>query len=82
MLTDAIRAALLRIVGYRVDAVEFVSDEHTNRNLMLRAVRTGAAPSSSDLDDYDALVAGWGVSPALAERIADDVRDARGRARP
>ena len=80
VLTDAIRAALLRIVGYRVDAVEFVSDEHTNRNLMLRCVRTGAAPSASDLDDYDALVAQWGVAPALAERVADDVRAARGQA--
>ncbi len=81
VLTDAIRAALLRAVGYRVDTVEFVSDEHTNRNLMLRAVRTGAVPSASDLDEYDALVAQWGVSPALAARIADDLRAARERAR-
>ena len=82
VLTDAIRAALLRIVGYRVDTVEFVSDEHTNRNLMLRAVRTGAAPSTADVADYDALVAQWDVSPALASRIADELDAARGRARP
>ena len=66
VLTDAIRAALLRIVGYRVDTVEFVSDEHTNRNLMIRAVRTGAAPSASDLADYDALLAEWHVAPRSA----------------
>lgn len=77
VLTDAIRASLLRIVGYRVDAVEFVSDEHTNRNLLLRAVRTGAAPSASDVEDYDALVADWGVAPALADRIADRLAVAR-----
>ncbi len=82
LLTDALRASLLRIVGYRVDTVEFVSDEHTNRNLMIRAVRTGAPPSASDLADHDALVAEWHVVPALAERIADDVRVARERARP
>ena len=57
--------------------MEFVSDEHTNRNLMIRGVRTGAAPSAADLADYDELVAEWHVVPALAERIADDVRDAR-----
>jgi hypothetical protein len=77
LLTDTVRATLLRIVGYRVDTVEFVSDEHTNRNLLLRAVRTGAPASRADLDDYDALVADWNVVPALATRIADRLVRAR-----
>ena len=77
VLTDTVRATLLRIVGYRVDAVEFVSDEHTNRNLLLRAVRTGARPSDDDLADYDRLVADWGVEPALAARLADELAAAR-----
>ena len=77
VLTDTVRASLLRIVGYRVDTVEFVSDEHTNRNLLLRAVRTGAAASRSDLDDYDRLVSDWHVVPALSTRIADRVARAR-----
>ncbi len=77
VLTDTFRASLLRQVGYRVDAVEFVSDEHTNRNLMLRAVRTGARPSREDLADYDQLVGEWGVAPALATRIAPELERAR-----
>jgi hypothetical protein len=80
VLTDAVRAALLRVVGYRVDAVEFISDEHTNRNLMLRAVRTGAPPSSSDLAELDALVADWNVRPALAQRIPAAIELGRARA--
>jgi hypothetical protein len=79
VLTDAVRAALMRVVGYRVDAVEFVSDEHTNRNLMLRAVRTGAAASAADLAELDALVADWQVEPALAQRIPDELESARAR---
>jgi hypothetical protein len=82
VLTDALRASLLRIVGYRVDTVEFVSDQHTNRNLMIRAVRTGAVPTDLDLDEYDALVAEWHVRPALAERIPDVLSGAREGARP
>jgi SAM-dependent methyltransferase len=39
ILTDALRALALRIVGYRTDVVEFVSPEHTARNLMIRATR-------------------------------------------
>ena len=77
VLTDTVRASLLRIVGYRVDAVEFVSDEHTNRNLLLRAVRTRAPASSSDIDDYDRLVGEWDVVPALAARISDHLAAAR-----
>ena len=44
-LTDAVRAGVLRLDGYRVDVVEFVESKHTPRNTLLRAVRTGAAPS-------------------------------------
>ena len=42
-LTDALRASLLRLPGYRVDVMQFVESKHTPRNTMLRAVRTGAA---------------------------------------
>lgn len=79
VLTDGIRASILRILGYRVETVEFVSDQHTPRNLLLRAVRTGAPPKRADLDDYDRLVAEWGVRPALAERVGDRLDAARGR---
>ena len=41
-LTDALRATLMRLQGYRVDVVQFVESQHTPRNTMLRAVRTGA----------------------------------------
>src|SRR5690606_6616472 len=40
-LTDALRAGLLRLQGYRVEVMEFVESQHTPRNTMLRAVRSG-----------------------------------------
>ena len=42
-LTDALRASLMRLQGYRVDVVQFVESKHTPRNTLLRAVRTGVA---------------------------------------
>ena len=42
MLTDALRAGLLRPHGYRAEVVEFVDSRHTPRNLLIRARRTGA----------------------------------------
>ena len=81
VLTDAIRASVLRLCGYRVDAVEFVSDEHTPRNLLLRAVRTDAAPSPTDLAEHDALLADWGVVPVLATALSQELEAARERTR-
>ncbi|MFL6024490.1 MAG: methyltransferase [Marmoricola sp.] len=65
-LTDALRAALLRSRGYRVEVVEFVDSAHTPRNTLLRAARTGAATESGEYDD---LAAAWGVHPKLADLL-------------
>jgi len=68
-LTDALRAAILRQVGYRVDVVEFVESVHTPRNTLLRAVHTGSAPSRQAREEYDALVSTWHLQPQLAELL-------------
>ncbi|GIL46413.1 hypothetical protein Vafri_3412 [Volvox africanus] len=39
LVTDTLRAQLLRVAGYQTDVVEFTSAEHTPRNLLIRAVR-------------------------------------------
>ncbi|MGZ4495408.1 MAG: methyltransferase [Nocardioides sp.] len=70
-LTDAMRASVLRLVGYRVDVIEFVESQHTPRNTLLRAVRTGAQPQESVRRELDDLTRTWNVHPALAERLAD-----------
>jgi SAM-dependent methyltransferase len=65
VLTDTFRALILRIMGYRTDVVEFVSSEHTARNLMIRALRTGGAADARYLREYQELRAFWGVAPYL-----------------
>ncbi|OLB74926.1 MAG: methyltransferase [Actinobacteria bacterium 13_2_20CM_2_71_6] len=69
VLTDGLRAALLRLHGYRVDVVEFVESRHTPRNVLLRARRTGAEPTPDQRAEYAALVEAWGVTPALARLL-------------
>jgi hypothetical protein len=71
VLTDALRAALLRLVGYRVEVVEFVDSAHTPRNVLLRARWTGAPPTDAAVAEYRSLVDGWGVRPKLAALLAD-----------
>ncbi|MGH3350883.1 MAG: class I SAM-dependent methyltransferase [Nocardioides sp.] len=70
-LTDALRASLLRLAGYRVEVVQFVESQHTPRNTMLRAIRTGSPVKGGSVKkEYDELVAEWGVRPKLAELLA------------
>lgn len=68
-LTDALRAAILRLVGYRVDVVEFVESRHTPRNTMLRALRTGGVPDEKARGEYADLVDAWRVEPRLAQLL-------------
>lgn len=65
VLTDALRAGLLRLHGYKVDVVEFVDSRHTPRNLLLRARRTDGPPTEAQRAEYERLASEWGVTPAL-----------------
>jgi SAM-dependent methyltransferase len=69
-MTDALRASLMRLEGYRVEVMQFVESKHTPRNTMLRAVRTGAPVKGGGVrKEYDDLVATWSVHPRLAELL-------------
>jgi hypothetical protein len=73
LLTDAFRAQILRILGYRTDVVEFVSTEHTAKNLMIRAVRSPTTRDPQAAQEYKALRAFWQVQPYLAELLPDEL---------
>jgi hypothetical protein len=72
VLTDSLRAALLRLHGYRVDVVEFVDSRHTPRNLLLRARRTGSAGMEQQRAEYESLVRQWDVHPRLQALLEAD----------
>ena len=69
LLTDGLRMQIMKLRGYRVEAIEFIGGEHTPRNLMIRAVKTGAGADASEKQKYDQMLALWKVKPALASLI-------------
>ncbi len=73
ILTDSFRVHILRLIGYRAEALEFVPVEHTPKNLMIRAIYTGAAAPSSLVDEYKALKAYWGVTPYLETLLVKEL---------
>ncbi|MEV6366746.1 SAM-dependent methyltransferase [Micromonospora musae] len=72
VLTDALRAGLLRLHGYRTEVVEFVDSRHTPRNLLIRARRSGGAPTDEQRRDYRELVDQWRVTPRLEALLATE----------
>lgn len=73
ILTDAFRAHLLRLLGYRADVIEFVAVDHTPKNLMIRAIRTDAAASSTLINEYRELKSYWGVTPYLEDLLEEEL---------
>ncbi|HEV7215263.1 MAG TPA: SAM-dependent methyltransferase, partial [Chloroflexota bacterium] len=71
ILTDTFRSLILRIMGYQTEIVEFVSSEHTAKNLLIRAVKRGqgrpavAGRDPAALKEYRALKELWQVTPYL-----------------
>jgi SAM-dependent methyltransferase len=78
VLTDSLRATLLRLLGYRVDVVEFVSSEHTARNVAIRAVLTGGAVDPDLIAQYRQLTHDWGLRPKLAELLSTELTQRHG----
>jgi SAM-dependent methyltransferase len=74
LVTDALRAAALEMLGYRVDVMEFVSAEHTAKNVMLRAQRAPSRTRSARASvEYTELRDEWGVDPAIGRLLAAEL---------
>ena len=73
LMTDSLRAQILKLLGYRVDIVEFIGGEHTPRNIMIRAVKTGVKVDPAEVDRYQAMLADWLIAPHLAELLKSEL---------
>lgn len=67
LVTDALRAQLLELAGYRTQLVELVALEHTAKNVLIRAVK-GAPAGPEVRQAYEELRDALGLDPAL-ERL-------------
>ncbi len=71
IVTDAFRALVLRIMGYRTDVIEFISSEHTARNLMIRAVRGTTVAEETLVAEYLRMRQFWGVVPYIEQALGE-----------
>ncbi len=57
--TDGLRTLVLDWAGYRTKVIEFVSSEHTGKNLMIAAVRNEAAPTVDEQQAHLSRIAAF-----------------------
>lgn len=74
LLTDGFRAQILRILGFRVRVLEFVSHDATPRNIMLRCVY-GVKPGQGQVvQEYLDMKEEWRVLPVLETILAPQLK--------
>ena len=70
LLTDTFRADVLAALGWRTDVIEFVDNQHTAKNIMIRGSQTGELDATARTRALQ-LAAEWSVQPALIHLLAD-----------
>jgi len=78
LITDSLRAQILKLLGYRVDIVEFIGGEHTARNILIRAVKTYQSASDIDKDRYQQMLTQWQIKPYLAKLLDSELKASAG----
>ena len=74
LITDSLRAQVLKLLGYRVDIVEFIGGEHTARNILIRAVKTDAQATGIEKLRYEQMLTQWQIKPYLATLLKDELK--------
>lgn len=69
ILTDAFRALILRILGFKVQVIEFVAREATARNILLKCEYGVKAGQPGPVGEYLELRDFWRVTPWLETRM-------------
>lgn len=69
LLTDSIRSLLLEAEGYQTKVFEFVSIEHTNKNLMIAATR--AQPDADARTKVQEIKQMFGISSHFLEQLLE-----------
>jgi SAM-dependent methyltransferase len=69
ILTDVMRRDLVRSMGYDAHLIEFISLEHTHKNILLRAEYVGDRHNERYFRRFKTMSEFWGASPYLVKLI-------------
>lgn len=69
LITDALRADILEQNGYDTQILEFIDMEHTPKNLLIRAVKSGKMRPAGEAASIDEITEFLKVNPTLKELL-------------
>jgi SAM-dependent methyltransferase len=69
MLTDSLRAELLEGCGYRTQVLEFISLEHTPKNILIRAIRESTVKPVVVPESVKTVRESFGLEPCELESL-------------
>ncbi len=73
LMTDAVRANLLEVCGYKTQLLEFVDLEHTPKNILIRAVRRNSNHVDGRyLIEVESLIKEFNLKPTLLKLLTAD----------
>lgn len=71
LATDSIRAELLSLVGYETQLMEFIDMEHTPKNILIRAYKTGKKPGIGQFERYQKFTSLLSAKPFLENELKE-----------
>jgi hypothetical protein len=75
ILTDTIRALMLELHAYDTKVFEFISSEHTGKNLMIAAIKTAKAINKEDVQNkIDHLKKQYGIQNHYLETLFNHLK--------
>ena len=74
LMTDAVRANLLEVVGYRTQLLEFIDIAHSPKNILIRASKEKVKPESKEksLNEVIKLIEEFNFNPTLYKLLKEN----------
>lgn len=70
LVTDSLRSLFLETKGYKVQLLEFISMEHTPKNILIRAIKTNKNTEKSQ-EQYDEFKKFWNLNDIFIEKYLE-----------
>ena len=76
LVTDSLRCLFLETKGYKVQLTEFIALEHTPKNILIKAVKTGKVRDGA-CAEYDDFKKFWGLDDLFIEEYYNSLLNER-----
>jgi hypothetical protein len=74
LVTDSLRSLFLETKGYKVQLMEFISMEHTPKNILIRAIKVKKNTKAAEVE-YEEFKKFWNLNDLFIENYYNKLND-------